>query len=191
MKIKLDMQQCAIVMFLAILLVVGGIFAYSKFRGNGMETYASQTYGLTFSYPSSYILKETTIEGDQGSIGTALVLHDKAFKQPENGEGPPGITISIYDTVPAPKAGQSASQIWIATSPYSNFNLSSMEKPGLSNVDNQEAYLYTWDGLYPSTTLVTEHKGRLLVFTVMYDGASDMETREEFTNLMETLDLTE
>lgn len=183
---KTNIYTIAIITFLIILLAVGGWIFYRKNHADDVATYMNPAYGISFQYPERYTLTETPMEG-----GTVVTILEKNIEIPRNGEGPTAITVSMYRDAPAAKGGPSGSEIWITTSSSSNFNLSSMTTPGATQVGNQDGYLYTWDGLYQGTTVVTEHEGNIIAFAVTYDGETDMEKREAFTDLIASVEFME
>jgi hypothetical protein len=73
---------------------------------------------------------------------------------------------------------------WIRTSPYSNFALTAQQDPGTTMIADQDARLYTWDGLYQGTTVVALNRGNVIMFSVTYDGEADLKKREDFTELV-------
>jgi hypothetical protein len=188
MKMK-NIQTIAALTFLAILVVVGGYLVFKK-NNVPMKTYANTSYGVAFEYPSSYDLTETTVT--EGQPGTIVTLTDKGVEIPVNGEGPTAITLGMYEGTGTGAVGNQDPLLnWIRTSPYSNFTLSKQSDPGLTTIADQDARLYTWDGLYQGTTLVTIHNGNILIWSVTYDGESDMKKREDFSDIIANIRLTE
>jgi hypothetical protein len=175
-------QTLAIISFIVILL---GVILYMKYdHASTLATYTNQNYGVTFQYPTSYKLTET--KQTEGQTGTIVTLTDKGFKTPANGEGPTAITVAMYDATASPKV-KDPLLAWITTSPYSNFTLSRGTTPGTTTIANQDARLYTWDGLYQGTTLATMHKGNVILFSVTYDGQADLAKRNDFTDIISTV----
>ena len=179
----MNIQTLASIIFVLILVVIGSYFYYIKTGGKDrMAAYQNTAYGVSFEYPKSYKLTEIV----QNGTGTMVTIFEKEVHVPQDGEGPTAITVNMYDNAPAAKGGKSPAQIWIDTSPYSNSKLSTMT-PGTTQIGGQDGLLYTWDGLYQGTTVVTEHNGAVIAFTVTYDGDTDMEKREAFTKLIESV----
>jgi hypothetical protein len=178
-------QTIAIVSFIVILI---GVFVYMKYGkiSSSLKTYSNQNYGVTFQYPDSYQLAE--IKQTEGQTGTIVTLTDKGTKVPENGEGPTAITVSMYDGTSLQTSAQDPLLSWIKNSPYSNFNLSRQTNPGTTTIASQNALLYTWDGLYQGTTLATTHRGNVILFSVTYDGEADLSKRQDFTDLISSVE---
>lgn len=185
-----NVHTVAIVTFIALLLAIGGYMWYDKNRIPDLVTYSNSSYGVSFQYPDDFELTETPMAQGNGT-GTLVTILEKGTVIPRNGEGPTAIAIAMYEGAPAASRQQSPAQVWIANSPYSNFKLSQMTAPGKTEIGGQDGYLYTWDGLYQGTTVVTEHDGIILSFTVTYDGETDMEKREVFTDLVESVEFME
>lgn len=166
------------IVFIGIVLLAVGFYAYTKNKSDGVQTYSNARYGISFSYPKDYVLKEHEVT--EGMSGTVATITEDDAPLPENGEGPTAITVSMYDG----SAATSSLPVWIKTSPYSNFSLARQAEPGITQVAGQDAYLYTWDGLYQGTTVVTKHAGNIIMFSVTYDGETDLEKRAAFTDLV-------
>lgn len=189
MKIT-NVHTVASVTFIALLIAVLGYVWYDKNRVTERLTYTNSYYGVSFQYPEDLELTETPLAEGTGT-GTLITILEKSVLVPRDTEGPTAITIAVYEGVPNASANKSPAETWIATSPYSNFKLSQMASPGKTSIGGQDGYLYTWDGLYRGTTVVTEHDGTILSFTVTYDGETDMEKREAFTDLVGSIEFSE
>jgi hypothetical protein len=184
---KTNIQTIAIITFIAILVGVGG---YLTFRNDNTElkTYVNQNYGVTFQYPNTYKITENQVV--DGQTGTIVTLTEKGITIPTNGEGPTAITIAMYEGTGTTTVGnQDPLLAWIRTSPYSNFTLSAQQDPGTTMIADQDARLYTWDGLYQGTTVVTLNRGNVIMFSVTYDGEADLKKREDFSDLVASVRL--
>lgn len=169
--------------------VAAGLYFLSN-RENGnvpLKTYTNEAYGITFDYPESYALTETAATGAPGETGTIVTLTKKGLAVPKDGEGPTAITIGMYDGSVVQDTKEDPARAWITTSTSSNFAQSNQQSPGQTRVADKSGWLYTWDGLYQGTTVVTENNGTIYAFTVTYDGDADMKMREDFTEIMETV----
>ncbi len=175
----------AIITFTVIALGALGYYGYTSKYGNGQQTYSNDIYGIAFAYPKNYKVEENALTGS--NPGTAVVLMDKKSIIPANGEGPVAITIGMYPSSLSASSSLSESDpilSWIKSSPYSNFSQSQQNAPSATTIANQSAYLYTWDGLYNGTTIVTAHNGNIIAFSVTYDGNNDLQIRQDFTDLV-------
>lgn len=186
-------SKTVIAVTVIVLVVATGLYLYSKRDGAenvALRTYTNTTYGVSFEYPETYDLTETSVaerDGNANESGTVVTLMEKGTRLPRNGEGPTAITIAMYDNSAVKDVKEDPVEAWILNSTSSNFRLSTMDRPGETRVDGKDAWLYTWDGLYQGTSVVTEHNGNVIMFTVTYDGQMDLEKREDFTKLMETV----
>lgn len=169
--------------------VAAGLYFSSKKGGLpvAMEAYENSVYGVAFDYPKTYDLTETSKSDKEGGPGLVVTLVEKGIKIPTNGEGPTAITVAMYDNSVTKNTKQDPALSWIINSTSSNFNLSRQSKPGETNIGDKKAYLYTWDGLYQGTSVVTEHNGNIIMFSVTYDGETDLKKREDFTKMMQTV----
>jgi hypothetical protein len=187
---RTHIQNIAISTFVVVLAGIAWYTLYGSDNTPRLATYSNPAYGISFTYPKEYALTETPLTGN--ASGTMVVITDAKGKLPENGEGPTAITIGMYDdAAPEPGKANVSATSWILESPDSNFKLSKMTEPGLTQIAGQDAYLYTWDGLYQGTTVAMTHAQHMLVFTVTYDGETDLEKRDAFGKLLESLQFTE
>lgn len=175
-----------------VLVVVTGMYLYSKRDGGNvaLKTYTNTVYGVSFDYPETYDLTEMNVaegDGSAGEAGTVVTLIEKGTRTPRNGEGPTAITVEMYDNSVTGNVKENPVEDWILNATTSNWRLSRQDRPGETRIGEKDALLYTWDGLYQGTSVVTEHNGNIIMFTVTYDGEMDLEKREDFTNLMETV----
>lgn len=129
-----------------------------------MRTYSSTEYGISFPYPSTYLLTE------HDAAGSALrkhhvitLLRREDLPLPENGEGPPSITIDIYQN----DLDRQTAEQWIRNSGASNFKLGN----GLltrTTAGGLPALSYRWSGLYEGTTVVVAEPAWIYAMSVTY-----------------------
>ncbi len=186
---RTNIQNIAIITFIAILIGTAGYLFYTRNVPAKVKTYSNSTYGVSFEYPKEYRLTETALT--EGQKGTMVTILEKGTTVPETGEGPTSISLGFYEGTATPAAKENTLDAWIKNSPYSNWTVAKQTTPGVTTIADQSARLYTWDGLYPGTTVVTLHKGNVLMFSVTYDGETDLEKRNAFTKLIAGLKLTE
>lgn len=171
--------------------IAAGLYFFPKMKRGGStatKTYVNEVYGVAFDYPLRYDLTEVSKRDEEGGPGVVATLIEKGWRIPVNGEGPTAITVGMYDHVAGERAPQDPVGTWIRTATTtSNFALSKGQSLGETRIGNKPALLYTWDGLYQGTSVVTEHQGNIIMFTVTYDGDKDMEKREDFTEIMNTV----
>ncbi len=150
------------------------------------KTYMNDVYGVAFDYPSRYDLTETSKQNGEGPE-LIVTLTDKKWLPAIDGEGPTAITLEIYTRAESVPTQEDTVETWIRSATSSNFHLSTNGTLGETRIANQSGQLYTWSGLYEGTSIATEHRGNILLFTITYDGNNDMQKRQDFTILMESV----
>ncbi len=143
-----------------------GIFPIQE---NSQLRYSSIKYGLSFSYPATYLLNEFDIDGDTSHAHHAIVLiMKKDLPLPVGGEGPTAITVDLYQNT----ANKYTTEQWIRTARESNFSLSEGILAS-TTISNLPALSYRWDGLYHGTTIVSAKPDWIYAFTVTYFEMGD------------------
>ena len=118
------------------------------------NTYSNGTYGITFTYPNSYILTEK--DSTTGDKLHTITLIAKADATPMNasstpGEGPTAITFDFYKN-----ADNKTLANWVKETNDSNFNLGDGVATPV-NIAGVPALTYSWSGLYGGNTIVFAH----------------------------------
>lgn len=132
---------------------------------SGMKTYSSEKYGISFTYPDKYEVTEHEGEGSALREQHAIVLTNKAdLPLPTAGEGPPTITINIYQN----NLDGQTTEGWIRGSSASNFKLSGEQILTSVTIDDKPALSYRWSGLYEGTTIALAQPDWIYAFTVTY-----------------------
>lgn len=166
------MKQYYFPIGILLILLVGGLyFAWQRPapQNNGqnsaaLEQYLSVKYGLSFSYPTSYVLSEMDAPGSGMREHHAITLTRKEdLPLPVDGEGPPMITVDIYQN----NLDKQTTEQWIRNTSASNFKLGEGRLASLT-VSGLPALSYRWSGLYEGTTIVTAQPNWVYVFTVTY-----------------------
>jgi hypothetical protein len=167
---------------LGILLVffVGGFFLYQQrsllfpasileeptqtISKREQEQYTNATYGISFSYPTSYVLTEMDAPGSEMRKHHVITLMRKEdLPLPERGEGPPAITIDIYQN----NLDKQTTEGWIRNSRESNFKLGE-GRLASTTISGFPALSYRWSGLYEGSTIVLAEPNWIYAFTVTY-----------------------
>lgn len=129
-----------------------------------MQQYASAEYGISFSYPDTYVLTERDAPGSALRKHHIIVLMRKEdLPLPVNGEGPPAITIDIYQN----NLDQQETEQWIRNTSASNFKLGSGDLAS-TTVSGLPALSYRWSGLYEGTTVALARPDWVYTFSVAY-----------------------
>lgn len=151
----------------------------------GTALYGSDTYGISFAYPTLYYLRESeagTAERPQGSV--VLVedtpenrdLLDGVSTEPR--EGPTSITIDVYEN----PDGLSA-EAWAERD--TNWTVSSRATSTVS-VGGFEGISFQWDGLYAGKTVIVAADGKAYVFSVTWMTDQDR-IIADFNALLQTV----
>jgi hypothetical protein len=128
-----------IVIFLTIL--AGGFFIFQnkgnlipKDENSAFQKYSNSEYGLSFTYPSNYLLEENDALGSGMRKHHIInLINKKDLPPPEGGEGAPSIIIGIYQN----NLDKQTTEQWIRNSSDSNFKLG--EEVGLGNPRTEES----------------------------------------------------
>ena len=152
-----------------------------------LQSYDNPTYGVSFSYPDSYVLTERDEPGLAQQSRHVITLMDKtaAANIPENGEGPTTISIEVFES--AAIDSRSVEQ-WIKNTNATNFNLSPNQTLSQTTVAGVQGLSHAWDGLYSGESTVIVHKDNMLVFSVSFMARTDS-IRSDFTELLRTVQL--
>jgi hypothetical protein len=134
-----------------------------------LKTFYNEKYGIAFNYPDNYAVKEQDATGE-GTPHHAIVVADAAAlaSVPEGSEGPASITIDIY-----PNPRNESVEKWIRGSNFSNYKLSQDGALSKTSIAGEEALAYAWDGLYPSTSIVFNHKKQIFMVSVGQNSPTD------------------
>lgn len=148
--------------------------------------YTSARYGLSFSYPDTYQLTEFDAPGSALREHHVITLIPKKdLPVPQGGEGPPAITIDIYQN----NLDKHTTEGWIRGTSESNFKLSSEGRLASTSLDGQAALSYRWSGLYEGTTVAIAQPNWVYAFTVTYLAPGD-DIVQDFVNVRNSVRLT-
>lgn len=146
------------------------------------ETFSDASLAVSFHYPDTYSLVETT-EGE-GDLVRFISLYDKeswdSFKGTEGSDAPPSITYAAIES-----QGAADAKTWAETSPLSNYKLNGSAM-GSASVDGVTAFRYRHDGLYPVQAVAVLQGDIIHVFTVSYADSTD-EIVSDFEALLKTV----
>ncbi len=129
-----------------------------------LQTYTNNAYGLSFTYPATYTLDERDASGSELRTHHAITLiPTDSLPLPENGEGPPTITVDIYQN----NLDSQTTEGWIRNTNASNFKLGDGTLAS-TTVSGLPALSYRWSGLYEGTTIALAQPVWVYVFSVTY-----------------------
>ncbi|MDO8552636.1 MAG: hypothetical protein Q7S01_03870 [bacterium] len=174
-----------LILIVAVLIIAGSMYFFARetpapapFEGEKSTTqYTNGQYGLSFEYPSTYVLQEKEV-GNGERMHYSIVLLDREWLAniPEGGEGPPAISVDIFQN----DIEQMKVEDWIRGTNFSNFKLSPDGNLSTTTVAGREAYTYRWDGLYQAESYVFSHKDNIVMFSVTFNAPED-QIRSEFS----------
>lgn len=151
------------------------------------NSYVSETYGIAFEYPDSYVLEQ----GSRGNPGNSersqysiVLTRQEDFGPRVDSEGPTTITIDIYDNIPE----ATSLTKWLFGKNESNFKLSDGAIAS-TTIDGVEARTYRWSGLYEAETTAFIHNDRIIAVTVTYIAPTDANI-SVFRDLLASIELT-
>lgn len=145
-----------------------------------LQLYSSEE-GLSFKYPVSYELSSRT-EGSAERQWDVLVLLPKGYVPPQGGEGPPAITIGIFDN-----PEHLSLDAWIKGDARSNWKLAPDNAHlAQTTVGGEEALSYQHGGLYMQDAVAVMHNGKVYLFEGGWMNSDD-QIRRDFANMLDTV----
>jgi hypothetical protein len=181
-----------VVTLLAVALVAGACyFALSRYLvsrldgtggavappGSGLEVYHSGALGVSFSYPfARYDI--------QAPAPDTLVLLPEGYVPPQGGEGPPAITVTMFNDAEGLPLEQ-----FIQNEPKTNYPLSPDKTLTQTTLGGLPAVAYTYTGLYESDAAAVKVGSRVYVFAAAWADAGD-QIRQDFKSLLQTVTFT-
>ena len=157
----------------------------------GPRTYASETYGISFSYSAKYLVVETDPVSGERIQHFIMLIEDT----PENRallageapgrEGPPVITIGIYQN----NLDNYTAESFIKDTSFSNFKLSDGTQTP-QTVGGLEGLAYHATGLYENDNIVVARPDLVYMLTVNYLTPTDT-IISDFESVLATVQFTE
>jgi hypothetical protein len=175
------MKKAIISIIVIIAIVLGVIYATKAGKNDSPRTgsnqpvstatssvYANSAAGISFTYPTKYVLEEKKVNDAQGkrTVVTLITKSDKALLSQIQGpvEGPTAITFEIYEG--AAKKQTLAS--WVRNTKASNFALAPSKSYASTSISSIEAVAYSWDGLYRGNTIAFAYRDNIVVASMTY-----------------------
>lgn len=150
-----------------------GIGSAAAPADSGIETYRLEALGISFDYPSAVYDVQTHQEG-------TVALLPAGFVPPQDGEGPPSITITSLDN-----AGGLALEEFLKKEPRTNFALSD-QKLSTTTVGGRLAYAYSHSGLYETDAVAVATGEKVYVFAAGWMQADDR-IRQDFKDIIKSV----
>lgn len=151
-----------------------------------LQQYSSAEYGIAFSYPESYVLEERDAPGSGMRKHHVITLMRKAdLPPPVNGEGPPAITIEMYQN----DLDKQTTEGWIRNTSASNWKLGE-GRLATTTVSGLPALSYRWSGLYEGTSIALAQQKWVYVLSVTYlDMGADI--IQDFVAIRDSIQIVE
>jgi hypothetical protein len=157
-------------------------FTFSVGSPPQLMLYTNELLGLSFQYPGSYVIRENEVGNAERGHFVVTLVPEGALPLPEAGEGPPAITIEVFQNI------ESYSLMdWLRGSSASNFKLSDGTYVE-ATIGTVPAVAYSWSGLYATDSLAFLHRGHIFFISAGYITAEDT-IRTDFLNLLASLRL--
>ncbi len=152
-------------LLLALIIGAAAWFFFLRDTTSSLNTYTSAEYGISFSYPSMYLLEEMDAPGNELRKHHVITLMRKdSLPAPEGGEGPTYIALEIYQN----NLDNQTAEGWIKHTSESNYKLSDGTLTSITLANGLPATSYRWSGLYEGTTIVTAQPKWIYAFTATY-----------------------
>lgn len=170
---------------IAAILAVASYWLYpaspEKLTPMNSKTYESARYGIAFQYPPKYRLSQRDESGPDGEHHVITLIDESFFPLPENGEGPTGITVDIFEN----DRKSLSSEDFIRTVRASKYELGDgvLATTSYGGVTGLE---YGWSGLYQGRSLVVARPGYVFMFSATHDKP-DEATISDFSRIVEAV----
>jgi len=165
-------MKFAPLLWIAVLVIAAaGVYVYLDRTGADRDTapegalkiYSSDALGISFQYPSNYILKErNTGNAEREAYAITLMDKDDVANIPVGGEGPTAITVDFFQN----NVDNLTPEQWIQNTQDSNYKLSPDGVLTPTTVGRVSALAYSWDGLYRGNSIVFGHKRNIVMLSV-------------------------
>lgn len=175
---------------LAVLVILIGLVVYMAPRvsqqadsssASAWQEFGMPAYdGLHFWYPPTLNLATRDFgNGERGHM--QVVLTEKTAVYPQDGEGPPAISIDIFQNMEGNTTGQ-----WVQGMSYSNFKLSDGDLSPVE-IGDETGLTYSWSGLYEGRSVVVARKDYVFMLSVTYLTPNDT-LIQNFEDILKTVE---
>lgn len=181
-------------MFAAVVVLVlaaGGYLYFSGYRLGGLGgtgtgaapqehtlQYSSRE-GYSFAYPDTYELSSRAKTAGT-EVWNMVTLVPRGYVPPQNGEGPPSITVGSYSNAEGLPLEQ-----FLRSEPKANFSLSD-QTLRRTTVGGKPALAYTYSGLYESDAVAVAANGKVYVFAAGWMQEKD-KIRTDLQDIIKTV----
>jgi len=145
--------------------------------------YRAADIGISLRYPDTYQLEEKDLSTGQRKHTSVILTRKEDLPPPQNGEGPPTITIDAYQN----DIERYPIDVFIRNTNFTNFKLSPDGAIASSTVNGEPAASFRWSGLYEGRTVVVVEDAWVYTFSVTYLIPQD-EIILDFEAIMDTVE---
>lgn len=145
--------------------------------------------GISFSYPSDYVLQEIlpTTQDDHTLVKSFVLMPQEDYDMLgtlQNTEGPPAITILVFSNPEQLGIGA-----WMEKSEIASYIPPQAQEPNLIEVDGEFALLFEADGLYRSDNVIVAYDAGIVVLSGAFTDAESSQ-RRVFAGIVKSLTFT-
>jgi len=159
----------------AALIFAGGFViiaaVYYSFIGFGevvtndiQEEYVSDDLGIAFQYPNAYAIGEHDQGNGERAHRDIVLIAKEDLPPPQNGEGPPAITIEMFQN----NIENYTADAVIRSTNFTNYKLSPDGVVASTTVGGRDGLGFRWSGLYEGRSVVVALPNWVYVFSVTY-----------------------
>jgi len=136
------------------------------------KPYSSDTHKIAFTYPAKYDLTERPLDIEDMK-GTYIILNPNDVQVPVGGEGPPGITITVFENQKnTPLADFLQKATGNTPSPTGGFDFQE------TTIASKSAIAYTSTGLYESDNIAVANNGKVYIFSASWMTRDDQTLKD-------------
>ena len=141
------------------------LVAFKEFPPNDTwSTYASEDLGVIFQYPDTYTVEERDLGSGQRERRSIVLTAKENLPPPQNGEGPPTITIEGFQN----NLDNYSADTLIQSTNFTNFKLSPDSAITPTSIAGEQALEFRWSGLYEGKSIVVARPDWAYVFSVTF-----------------------
>ena len=162
------MNRAALIFAGAFIIIAAVYYSFVGFgeviTNDSSEEYASGDLGIAFEYPSTYTIGEHDLGNGERAHRDIVLIAKKDLPSPQNGEGPPAITIEVFQNNIENYTADSV----IRSTNFTNYKLSSDGIIASTTVGGRDGLEFRWSGLYEGRTVVVTGPNWVYAFSVTF-----------------------
>ncbi len=114
------MTRRIIIAAVIVAMVIVGIFLFGADIPVAVQTYSSSRMGISFNYPSDYIVREKNLGNEERRQYEIVLSQNASTRVQRDGETPPAIRIGVYQN----DRDHYSAEEWVRSTNFSDFKLS-------------------------------------------------------------------